>query len=147
LGYLYESIHIDIDTTVETVYGVIEGAKRGHNPKHRGKKGVRPVLAFIAETREYLAGNFRRGETISGRETARFILSFKGLIPNCVKKIHLRGDAELFSWTAVKACLRRGYDYTISAKRTRPPFDSKGWYHVGRDEEIQYNSCFYQPQG
>ncbi len=25
LGYFYESIHIDIDTTVETVYGLIEG--------------------------------------------------------------------------------------------------------------------------
>jgi len=147
LGYLYECIHIDVDTTVETVYGLIQGAKRGHNPKHRGKKGVRPVLAFIAETREYLAGNFRRGETISGGETARFILSFKGLIPDCVKKVHLRADAELFSWTAVKACLRRGYDYTISAKRTRPPFGSKSWYPVGRDKEIRYNSCVYKPQG
>jgi hypothetical protein len=147
LGIFYESIHIDIDTTVETVYGLIEGAKGGHNPRHRGKKGVRPVLAFIAETREYLVGKFRRGETISGQETAQFILSFQGLIPSCVKKVHLRGDAELFSWTAVKACLRRGYDYTISAKRTRPPFEPKGWYHVGREEEIQYNSCFFRPQG
>jgi len=147
LDWFYESIHIDIDTTVETVYGLIEGAKRGYNPKHRGKKGVRPVLAFIAETREYLAGNFRRGETISGQETARLILSFQGLIPKGVKKVHLRADAELFSWTAVKACLRRGYDYTISAKRTRPPFDPKGWYHVGRDEEIQYNSGLFRPQG
>lgn len=147
LGFFYESIHIDIDTTVETVYGLIEGAKRGHNPKHRGKKGVRPVLAFIAETREYLSGKFRRGETISGQETAQFILSFKGLIPSCVKKVHLRADAELFSWTAVKACDRRGYDYTVSAKRTRPPFDPKSWYHVGRDEGIQYNSCFFRPQG
>ena len=35
----------------------------------------------------------------------------------------------------------------ISAKRTRPPFDPKGWYSVGRDKEIQYNSCFFQPTG
>jgi hypothetical protein len=48
LGITLKQIHVDIDTTVETVYGAIEGAKRGHNPKARGKKGLRPVLAFIA---------------------------------------------------------------------------------------------------
>ena len=147
LGLWYESIHIDIDTTVETVYGWIQGAKRGHNPGHRGKKGLRPVLAFIAETREYLAGNLRRGETISGREVARFILSFAKMVPSCVRHVMVRMDAEMYSWTAVKACLRRGYDFIISAKRTRPPFDPKGWYSVGRDKEIQYNSCFFQPGG
>jgi hypothetical protein len=147
LGILYHRIHVDIDTTVETVYGLIEGAKRGHNRAHRGKKGLRPVLAFIAETREYLSGNLRRGETLSGREISQFILSLKGWIPGCVRNVHIRGDAELYCWVAVKACVRRGYDYTIGAKRSRPPFDSKGWYSVGRDKEIQYNSCFFQPIG
>jgi hypothetical protein len=147
VGIKIESIHIDIDTTVETVYGLIQGAKRGHNPGHRGKKGLRPVLAFIAETREYLAGILRRGETISGQEVARLILSFGKWIPGCVNRVIIRADSEMYSWTAVKACLRRGYDYIISAKRTRPPFDSKQWYSVGRDKEIQYNSCFFQPTG
>jgi len=147
LGIVYECIHIDIDTTVETVYGLIQGAKRGHNPGHRGKKGLRPVLSFIAETREYLAGKLRRGETISGREVARLILSFKGLIPSCVKRVIVRADSELYSWAAVKACLRQRYDYIISVKRTRPSFDPKGWYSVGRETEIQYNSCLFQPTG
>ena len=59
----YKSIHISIDTTVETIYGKQQGARKGHNTKHRGKKGYRPVLCFIDETREYLAGKLRRGET------------------------------------------------------------------------------------
>lgn len=147
LGICHERIHIDVDTTVETVYGAIQGAKRGHNPGHRGKEGLRPVLALIAETREYLAGKLRRGETISGREVAQFILSFAKLVPSCVKHVIVRMDSEMYSWAAVKACLRRGYDFIISAKRTRPPFDPKGWYGVGRDREIQYNSCFFQPSG
>lgn len=57
LNRVYHRVHIDIDTTVETVYGAIEGTRKGHNTQHRGKKGLRPVLAFLAETREYLAGN------------------------------------------------------------------------------------------
>ncbi len=147
LGIDYEKIHIDVDTTVETVYGLIQGAKRGHNPGHRGKKGLRPVLAFLAETREYVVGKLRRGETISGREVAQLILSFAKLVPSCVKQVIVRMDAEMYSWTAVKTCLYRGYDFIISAKRTRPPFDPKDWYCVGRDKEIQYNHCFFQPTG
>ena len=38
--------------------------------KNRGKKGYRPVLCFIDETREYLLGKLRKGETISGEEAA-----------------------------------------------------------------------------
>jgi len=147
LNRIYDHIHIDIDTTVETVYGMIQGARKGHNPQHRGKKGLRPVLAFIAETKEYLAGNFRRGETISGQEVARFILSFKKLIPGCVRQVIIRADAEFYSWAAVKACLRRGYGFIISAKRTHPPFDPAGWYSVGRDKDVQYNDCLFQPIG
>jgi len=89
---------------------------------------LRPVLAFISETREYVAGKLRRGETISGREVARLILSFAKLVPSCVKQVIVRMDAEMYSWAAVKACLRRGYEYIISAKRTRPPFDPKGMF-------------------
>jgi hypothetical protein len=38
-GIAYESIHIDIDTTVETIYGKQQGGRKGHNTKNRGKKG------------------------------------------------------------------------------------------------------------
>lgn len=143
----YDRIHVDLDTTVETVYGAIQGAQKGHNPQHRGKKGLRPVLGFIAETREYLAGNFRRGETISGQEVARFILSLKKQIPGCVRQVIIRADAEFYSWVAVKACRRQGYDFIMAVKKTHPVFNPQGWYSVGDEKDIGYNECFFQPQG
>ena len=42
---LYE-IRVNIDTTVETVYGKQQGARKGHNTKHRGKKGVEADIVF-----------------------------------------------------------------------------------------------------
>ena len=42
-GYRPRRVTVNIDTTVSTVYGEIEGARKGHNPKHRGKKALRPV--------------------------------------------------------------------------------------------------------
>ena len=71
-GLKFEKIHLSTDTTVETLYGNQQGGRKGHNTKNRGKKGYRPVLCFIDETREYLLGKLRKGETMSGEEVAKF---------------------------------------------------------------------------
>ena len=67
----YSVIHIDIDTTVETIYGNQQGGRKGHNSQHRGKKGFRPVLCFIEETREYFTGKLRRGEAMGSSLAGR----------------------------------------------------------------------------
>jgi len=142
--YAPKSVTVNIDTTVQTVYGKVEGARKGHNPKHRGKKGLRPVLCFVAETREYLCGSRRRGETIGNTETARYIRQFRGLLPECVENVHVRGDGEFIGWESVKACLDEGFPYTFGNKRCEPPFPDEGWY---QHEEYEYNECVYQPVG
>ncbi|MGD9324556.1 MAG: hypothetical protein PVG26_11080 [Desulfobacterales bacterium] len=60
----YYRIRISIDTTVETIFGNQQGGRKGHNTKYRGKKALRPILCFIDETREYLLGNLRKGQTV-----------------------------------------------------------------------------------
>ena len=147
LGMDLKRIHIDIDTTVETIYGQIEGARIGHNPKGRGKKGLRPVLAFIPETKEYLSGKLRTGQTIGGEETARFIHTLRPLLPGCVQEARIRADAEFFSWETVEACLEKDFRFTIAVKRASPPFDPTRWHSRGKKTAIQYNQCIYQPQG
>ncbi len=97
----YETIHIDIDTTVETIFGKQQGGRKGHNTKNRGKKGFRPVLCFIEETREYIAGKLRVGETMGGKEIGDLIRTFKKYLPGCVKRVILRGDGEFISWESV----------------------------------------------
>ena len=137
-------VTVNIDTTVSTVYGAIEGARKGHNPKHRGKKGLRPVLCFLAETREYLCGTQRRGETISGKEVAHQIRQFRGLLPECVRRVRVRGDGELIGWDSVQACLDEGFTFTFGNKRCNPSFPDDGWYRHG---DYAYNECVYQPMG
>jgi hypothetical protein len=149
LGYdsRYGHIHLDIDTTVKTVYGHKEGARKGHNRKHRGKEGMRPVLAFIAETKEYLAGKLRKGQPISAKDIKSYFLSLPALLPSCVRKVTVRADSEFYCWAAVAACRQVGFDYIIAVKRSRPEFDEGSWYSVGKDDSIQYNSVIYQPSG
>jgi hypothetical protein len=137
-------VTVNIDTTVSTVYGAIEGARKGHNTKHRGKKGLRPVLCFLAETREYLCGTQRRGETITLREVARQIRQFRKLLPLYVRAIRVHGDGEFIGWESVKACQDEGFEFTFGNKRCAPAFPDDGWY---RHEADEYTECLYQPQG
>jgi len=143
-GYNPKRISIDLDTTVSTVYGEIEESHKGHNTKHRGKKGLRPVLGFIAETREYISGSQRRGKTITVTEVAELIRGFKDYLPECVKKILVRGDGEFIGWESVKSCEEMGYSFIFGNRRCTPTFKKKGWYRHG---EYEYNECLYQPNG
>ena len=147
LGLNYYRICIDIDTTVETIYGKQQGGRKGHNTKNRGKKGYRPVLCFIEQTREYLIGKLRKGETISGKQTAAFILQTKSQLPGCVRQVLLRADGEFQSWESVQAAKSCGYDFIIANKRCDPPFDPGTWYRPWKRKNIEYNSCVYQPIG
>jgi hypothetical protein len=146
-GLTYETIHLSTDTTVETLYGHQQGGRKGHNTKNRGKKGYRPVLCFIDETREYLLGKLRKGETISGEEVAKFIKKIKGQLPGCVKEVLFRGDGEFFGWESVLACLEEGFDFIIANKGAHPPFDPKTWYRPKKRKPFEYNNCIYQPIG
>jgi hypothetical protein len=147
LGYdtQHHHLHVDLDTTVKTVYGDKEGARKGHNRQHRGKKGLRPVVAFIAETKEYLAGMQREGKTLSGAEAKNFLHTIRRLLPPSVKKVTLRADSEFFSWKAVQQARALGFDYIIAVKKTQPQFNENEWYSVGDDKTIQYNSTVYKP--
>jgi len=140
----YRSITVNIDTTVSTVYGLIQGARKGHNTKHRGKMGLRPVFAFIEQTREYLHGFQRRGTTVSGREVARLIREMGYYLPPTVSDVLIRADGEFISWDSVSVCLERGYRYIFGIRNYKPPFNARTWYRYG---EYEYNEVVYTPHG
>jgi len=146
-GLLYTRIHVDIDTTVETIFGNQQGGRKGHNTKHRGKKGYRPILAFIEPTREYLIGKLRIGATVSGMEMASFINDIPALLPKCVQEVVIRADAEFLSWDSVEAIQKNGFHFIIGNKGCQPKFDSEGWYRPWKRSDTEYNECVYQPGG
>jgi hypothetical protein len=143
----YYRIRISIDTTVETIFGNQQGGRKGHNTKYRGKKALRPILCFIDETREYLIGKLRKGQTVSGKEAADFIKNIKNHLPGCVHQVLLRADGEFLSWQSVAACMEVGFDFIIANKGCEPPFDPNSWYRPWKRKNIEYNSCVYQPNG
>jgi hypothetical protein len=104
-------------------------------------------LCFIDETREYLLGNLRKGQTVSGKEAADFIKKIKDHLPGCVHQVLLRADGEFLSWQSVEACIQAGFDFIIANKGCNPTFDPNNWYRPWKRKNIEYNSCIYQPGG
>lgn len=66
-GAKHRELTVDIDTTVEPVFGTQEGAALGYNPRFRGRLSYHPILARIAETDMVLGARLRRGDTTLGQ--------------------------------------------------------------------------------
>jgi len=144
LGYQPRRVRINMDTTVATVYGNIVGARKGHNPKHRGKKGLRPVFCFLDGTREYVCGKQRKGQTISRKEVAALIRSFRTYLPECVKRILVCADEEFIGWESVEACLDEGCEFIFASETHQAPIPQGGWYRWG---DFEYNEYLHRPKG
>jgi hypothetical protein len=55
------AVVLDTDTTVHTLFGDQMGARKGYNPKNKGKKSFQPILTFLAETKERQHWSMSRG--------------------------------------------------------------------------------------
>src|SRR5262249_14848732 len=111
------SATLDTDTTVHTLFGNQMGARKGYNPKNRGKKSYQPILTFLAETREYVAGELRNGHRPTGKQIARHLESVFAALP-AVKTILARADSGFYCWEAVRAYLEKSCQFIISAQKT-----------------------------
>jgi hypothetical protein len=63
-------LHLDVDTTVEPVFGDHEGALPGPNPRYHGRPSYHPILARCAETDTVVGGMLRPGDTSFGEAEA-----------------------------------------------------------------------------
>ncbi len=64
---------IDVDSTVDGVYGNQEGAEVGYNPKKKGQKAYQYLMAFVGETKEVLHSRFRCGSAYTGNGIVEFL--------------------------------------------------------------------------
>lgn len=69
----HDVVHLDLDTTVEPLFGSQEGALPGPNPRYHGRPSYHPILASIAETRTCVGAQLRPGNTSLGNADASFV--------------------------------------------------------------------------
>lgn len=145
-----EAVTLDTDTTVHTVYGNQMGARKSYNPKNKGKKSYQPILTFIAETREYVAGELRNGDRPTGKQIARHIEEAVKGLPRSVVKIFARADSGFFCREAIEAYERWKCRFIVVARKTHrlvERLNAADWKpspNTDADEQCEF---LYQPEG
>ncbi|WP_212953359.1 transposase, partial [Paenibacillus cookii] len=64
---------LDLDSSVETVYGEQAGAAKGTNPHKPGRNSYHPLLAFEGQTHLNLNARLRPGNTHSSTDAIDFL--------------------------------------------------------------------------
>jgi Transposase DDE domain group 1 len=145
-----KSVTIDTDTTVHTLYGNQMGARKSYNPKNKGKKSYQPILSFLAETKEFVAGELRNGDRPTGKQIARHLQDVFQSLPRCVTSIFSRADSGFYCWEAVEAYEKCKCWFIVVARKTSRILDELGaaeWKaspHTDADEQCEF---WYQPNG
>ena len=107
---------VDIDSTVDGVCGVQEGAQKGYNPRKKGQKSYHPLMAFVAETREVLHSWFRCGSAYTSNGVVAFMKECLARIGKGVKVIPPRRDSGFFSGAFLSYLEAKGAGYLIKVK-------------------------------
>jgi len=111
-----KTITLDTDTTVNTLFGHQMGGRKGYNPKNKGKKSYQPILTFLAETREYIAGELRKGDRPTGAQIARHLEGVFTALAEGVETMYARADSGFYGAEAVEAYTKAGVPFIISAR-------------------------------
>lgn len=111
-GFLdMKKITLDLDSHVIPVFGNQHRAKRGYNPKKRGRKSYHPLLCFVGETRDCLGG-LLRPENCTNHHVRGFLKEMFHRLPEKAK-VKLRADSGFFNWDFLKWLWRRGIEFYV----------------------------------
>src|SRR5712692_13539 len=145
-----KEVTLDTDTTVQTVYGRQMGARKGYNPKHRGKKSYQPILTFLAETREYVGGELRKGDRPTGKQIAQHLDGVFAALPKTVERVYGRADSGFYCREAVEAYEKHGCWFVVSAQKTSRLVEvlkAARWTGSPRTDADGQCEFLYQPEG
>ena len=144
------AVTLDTDTTVHTLFGHQMGGRKSYNPKNRGKKSYQPILTFLAETREYVAGELRNGDRPTGQQIARHLAEVFTSLPEQVQTTYARADSGFYCWEAVQAYEQKGCRFIVSARKTARLVEQlqvAEWMRSPRTDADGQCEFRYQPEG
>jgi hypothetical protein len=77
-------VHLDIDTTVEPLFGHQEGALPGPNPRYHGRPSYHPLLGVVAESGTCVGAILRPGDRGLGGDDGRSIRTYVDRVRSAV---------------------------------------------------------------
>lgn len=109
------SLVFHLDSVVLTLYGKQQGARRGYNPKAKGRPSYHPILCFEAHGQEFWHGSLRPGDAGSNTGARHFVKRCLEKVPSCLARSRIRflADAGFFSGPLIEDLDQWGCGFTI----------------------------------
>jgi hypothetical protein len=110
-----EQDYLSFDTTVVVRYGQQEGARRGPNPKKKGRPSHHPLLAFLNRS-GYLVNLWNRsGNTGSGNGCVEFAKETLARLGDRVKLLGCLADSGFYRIELIQYLEARTLEYVLAA--------------------------------
>jgi hypothetical protein len=109
------SLVFHLDSVILTLYGHQQGARRGYNPKARGRPSYHPIVCFEGHGQEFWHASLRPGNAGSNTGARHFVRNILDKVPTAVARSRIRflADAGFFSGPLVHDLDRWGCGFTI----------------------------------
>lgn len=112
------SFWLNADSTVRTLYGHQEGAEKGYNPEHRGKRSYHPLLVTEAHRGDSLAGILRPGNASAADGIRELVERAYKILPHHVR-LRLRADSGFYDGKFIEFLRKQGISFAIVARLTK----------------------------
>jgi hypothetical protein len=110
---------LDLDSTVFERYGKQEGAKRGYNPRKRGRASHHPLLAVLGEASFILHGWLRSGNTRSDSGVVEFLKEAMAKLPGRGWIRVVRADSGFFAQELLQYLEKGEWHYIVVARLSK----------------------------
>jgi hypothetical protein len=112
------TLTFDLDSVVLTIYGHLQWARVGYNPKKRGRRSYHPLLCFEAHQQEFWHGSLRPGDAAVSTGAIPFLKRCWAKVPSSIarSRIRVRGDSGFFGKRVIEFLDTRGCGYAVVAK-------------------------------
>jgi hypothetical protein len=110
----------DFDSTVLTTFGRQEGAERGYNPVHRGRRSYQPLLCVEAGSAHVWSAILRAGNADPHAGTAELLQSTSQNLAAGIREFRVRADAGFYNDDFLTALEDNQAEYAVVAKVYSP---------------------------
>lgn len=143
-----EEDYLSFDTTVVVRYGQQEGARKGPNPKKKGRPSHHPLLAFLNRS-GYLVNLWNRsGNTGSGNGCVEFAKETLARLGDRVKLLGCLADSGFYRIELIQYLEAQTLEYVLAAPLSqvlqRAIYQIADWHKV--DEGIEVAEFRFQHQ-
>jgi len=114
-------LEFHMDSVVLPLYGKQQGARKGYNPRKKGRPSYHPILCFEAHGQEFWHGSLRPGDTASNTGARFMVKRCLEKVPSHIARSRVRflADSGYFSGKLIDDLDQAGCGYIVVASKVK----------------------------